>query len=54
MTTTTKAIRPESWPLQAKGLDFIMDKLGAMLAMEVGPGKAQVRRHRRMHGERRR
>ena len=31
-----------------------MDRRGAMLAMEMGTGKAQVRRHRHMHGERRR
>ena len=37
--TKTKATGPESWPHQDRALDFIMDKLGAMLAMEMGTRK---------------
>ena len=37
--TTAKPARPESWPHQAKALEFIREKPGAMLAMEMGTGK---------------
>ena len=36
MTTKT---RPESWPHQERALEFITERRGAMLAMEMGTGK---------------
>ena len=37
--TSTKQRPPKAWDHQTKGLDFIRDKPGAMLAMEMGTGK---------------
>ena len=37
--TSTKQHPPKAWDHQTKGLDFIRDKPGAMLAMEMGTGK---------------
>ena len=42
MTTMTPAKPPQPWAHQTKALEFIRDKPGAMLAMEMGTGKTRV------------
>ena len=42
MTTMTPAKPPQPWAHQTRALEFIRDKPGAMLAMEMGTGKTRV------------
>ena len=42
MTTITPAKPPQPWAHQTRALEFIRDKPGAMLAMEMGTGKTRV------------
>ena len=41
MTTNTKP-PPSAWSHQEKGLEFVRDKPGAMLAMQMGTGKTKI------------
>ena len=40
--TTSNAQPPKPWAHQVKALEFIRNKTGAMLALEMGTGKTKV------------
>ena len=39
---TQTRLRPPAWPHQTEALDFIRDKRGAMLAIDMGAGKTRI------------